>query len=126
MPILDVEIVIAAGDEPDDSLAARLADAAGEVFETVAGKTWVRLRELPRDRYGENGGGPPEGVLPVFVDVLLADPPEGEDLRLQVHRLTLAIAKVCDRLPENVHLFYQAAARGRVAFGGKLVSGSVG
>ena len=100
----------------------RLADAAGEVFETVAGRTWVRLRTLPSDRYAENGGGPPEGVLPIFVDVLLADPPEGEDLRLQVHRLTLAIANICERAPENVHLFYQAAARGRVAFGGRLVS----
>ena len=122
MPILDVQIVVPTGEEPDPSMAAKLADAAGEVFETVAGKTWVRLRGLPRDRYAENGGGPLEGVLPVFVDVLLADPPAGEDLRLQVHRLTLAIAKVCNRLPENVHLFYQPAARGRVAFGGKLVS----
>jgi hypothetical protein len=30
---------------------------------------------------------------------------------------------VCERPPENVHLFYRAAARGRVAFGGKLVGG---
>jgi phenylpyruvate tautomerase PptA (4-oxalocrotonate tautomerase family) len=122
MPILDVVIIMPVGDEPDSSLATRLADVTGEVFEAVAGRTWVRLRALPADRYAENGGGPPEGVLPVFVDVLLADPPEGEDLRLQVHRLTLTIANVCGRPPENVHLFYQAAARGRVAFGGKLVS----
>ena len=54
--------------------------------------------------------------------MLLAEPPQGEELRSQVHRLTLAIAKVCDRAPENVHLFYQASARGRVAFGGKLVA----
>jgi hypothetical protein len=92
------------------------------VFESVAGRTWVRLRELPVDRYAENGGGPLDGVLPVFVDVLLADPPQGEELRSQIHRLTLAIAKVCERAPENVHLFYQASARGRVAFGGKLVA----
>jgi hypothetical protein len=121
MPILDVEIVMPAGGEIDDSLAARLADLAGEVFGSVAGQTWVRLRPLARDRYAENGGGPPEGVLPVFVDLLLADPPQGGELRSQVHRLTLAIAKACQRPPENVHLFYRAAARGRVAFGGKLV-----
>jgi hypothetical protein len=81
----------------------------------------VRLRSLPRDAYAENGAGPPEGVHPVFVSVLLADLPEGEELRLQVHRLTLAIAKTCGRPPENVHLFYEPRASGRVAFGGKLV-----
>jgi phenylpyruvate tautomerase PptA (4-oxalocrotonate tautomerase family) len=122
MPILDIEIVVPTGDELDDTLAASLADVASEVFGSVAGQTWVRLRALPSDRYAENGGGPPEGVLPVFVTVLLADPPQGEELRLQIHRLTLAIAKVCERAPENVHLFYQTPARGRVAFGGKLVA----
>ena len=122
MPILEIEVVIEDDAALEASLASSLADAAAEVFGSVAGQTWVRLRELPRARYTENGGGPPEGVLPVFVDVLLADPPEGEDLRLQVHRLTLAIANLCGRAPENVHLFYQPAARGRVAFGGKLVS----
>jgi phenylpyruvate tautomerase PptA (4-oxalocrotonate tautomerase family) len=124
MPILDVEIVTPAGEEIDDSLASRLADAAGEVFGSVAGQTWVRLRPLPSESYAENGGGPPDGVSPVFVGVLLADPPVGEELRSQVHRLTLAIANACGRPPENVHLFYRAAARGRVAFGGKLVGGS--
>ena len=121
MPILDVQIVVADGEALDASLASSLADASGEVFGSVAGRTWVRVHALPREGYAENGGGPPEGVHPVFVRVLLADPPEGEELRSQVHRLTLAVAKVCARLPENVHLFYEPSARGRVAFGGKLV-----
>jgi phenylpyruvate tautomerase PptA (4-oxalocrotonate tautomerase family) len=121
MPILDVEIVVAEKETFDASLAASLADATGEVFGTVAGQTWVRLRALPRAGYAENGGGPPDGTHPVFVRVLLADPPEAEERRLQVHRLTLAIAKVCARPPENVHLLYEPSARGRVAFGGKLV-----
>jgi phenylpyruvate tautomerase PptA (4-oxalocrotonate tautomerase family) len=122
VPILDVEVVTTGEDALDAALAAKIADAAGEVFESVAGRTWVRLRAIPQALYAENGGGPPDGTLPVFVDVLLADPPQAEALRSQVHRLTLAIAKVCERTPENVHLFYQASARGRVAFGGKLVA----
>jgi phenylpyruvate tautomerase PptA (4-oxalocrotonate tautomerase family) len=121
MPILDVEMVVEAADALDPALAARLADAAGEVFGTVAGSTWVRLRPLPRARYAENGGGPPQGVAPVLVSILLAEPPSGSELRTQVHRLTAAIARVCDRPPENVHLLYQPAAKGRTAFGGKLV-----
>jgi phenylpyruvate tautomerase PptA (4-oxalocrotonate tautomerase family) len=122
MPILDVEVVTAGSEALDESLASRIADAAGEVFASVAGQTWVRVRDLPRGRYAENGGGPPDGTLPVFCSVLLADPPQGEELRSQVHRLTLAIAKVCERAPANVHLLYRASARGRVAFGGKLVA----
>ena len=122
MPILDIEIVTTGEDELDGSLPAKIADAAGEVFESVAGQTWVRMRALPKGLYAENGGGPPDGTLPVFVEVLLADLPQGEALRSQVHRLTLAIAKVCERTPENVHLFYRESARGRVAFGGKLVA----
>jgi len=121
MPVLDVEIVVEDAGALDASLAAKLADAAGEVFGTVAGTTWVRLRSLPRGQYAENGGGPPQGVLPVLVSILLADSPTGSELRSQVHHLTAAIAKVCERPPENVHLFYQPSARGRVAFGGKLV-----
>ena len=122
MPILDVEVVTTGEDALDEALAAKIADAAGEVFESVAGRTWVRLRALPQALYAENGGGPPDGTQPIFVDVLLADLPQAEELRSQIHRLTLAIAKVCERTPENVHLFYQASARGRVAFGGKLVA----
>jgi phenylpyruvate tautomerase PptA (4-oxalocrotonate tautomerase family) len=55
------------------------------------------------------------------VRVLLADVPYGHELRNQIHRLTAAIAKVCERPPENVHLVYEPPARGRIAFGGKLV-----
>jgi phenylpyruvate tautomerase PptA (4-oxalocrotonate tautomerase family) len=124
MPILEIELVVTDGETLPASLAPSLADSAGEVFGSVAGQTWVRLRALPREGYAENGGGPPEGILPVFVRVLLADPPQGEELRLQIHRLTLAIAKVSGRAPENVHLFYEPPPRGRVAFGGKLVGDS--
>ena len=95
MPILEVEDRDRGRRARSTRRSARRSPTpAGEVFESVAGRTWVRLRELPVDRYAENGGGPLEGVLPVFVDVLLADPPQGEELRLQVHRLTLAIAKI--------------------------------
>lgn len=121
LPILDIDLVVAAGERLDAALASTLADAAGKVFGSVAGSTWVRVRPLPREHYAENGGGPPDGVDPVFVRVLLADAPSGEELRSQVHHLTAAIAKICGRPPENVHLLYEPAAKGRVAFGGKLL-----
>ncbi len=116
MPILDVDIVGAA----DLDLAQKIADAAGQVFHTPAGETWVRLRSP--DAYAENGGTLPEGVRPVFVSVLKAQPPTGEELALEVQALTEAVAHACGRPPENVHVLYAPAALGRVAFGGRLVA----
>lgn len=121
MPILEVDLVVEDDGALDAALAPALAEAAGEVFAEVAGTTWVRVRPVPRAHYAENGGGPPEGVHPVLVRVLLAEVPTGSELRNQVHRLTAAIAKVCERPPENVHLVYEPPAGGRVAFGGRLV-----
>ncbi len=46
-----------------------------------------------------------------------------DDLRREVAALTPAIAAICARLPENVHILYQPDGAGRVAFGGRVVSG---
>jgi hypothetical protein len=78
------------------------------------------VRFVSADDYAENAGGPPAGAQPVLVSVLLADPPQGTDLAAQAARLTQAIARVCRRPPENVHVLYEPPARGRIAFGGKL------
>ena len=115
MPILDVDIVGAA----DLDLAQKIADAAGRVFHTPAGETWVRLRSP--EAYAENGGTLPEGVRPVFVSVLKTQPPAGEALVLEVQALTDAVAHACGRPPENVHVIYEPPALGRIAFGGRLV-----
>lgn len=121
MPILDVEIVVAdEGLAP--GLAAALAEAAGRVFGTPAGHTWVRVRPLPRQHYAEDDGGPPAGVLPVFVTVVKARWPAPDELRGEVGRLTQEVARVCGRPPANVHVIYEPAGAGRVAFGGELVA----
>ena len=121
MPILDVEIVVETGETIEAGLAPRLADAAGGVFGTPAGRTWIRLRTLPAAQYAESGGGPPTGVRPVFVAVLKSARPNGEALRDETLQLTEAIAAVCDRPTENVHVLWLPDASGRMAFGGRLV-----
>jgi phenylpyruvate tautomerase PptA (4-oxalocrotonate tautomerase family) len=121
MPILEVEIVVAATDRIDPRLAAALADAAGAVFRSAAGRTWVLVRHLPAERYAENGGGPPAGVRPVFVTVLKAEHPPPEDLKSEMAALTREVARICDRPAENVHVFYAPEGKGRVAFSGSLV-----
>ena len=121
MPIVDIEMVIEPGEMPAVGLAKTLSDAAAKVFETPAGRTWVRLRALPSAQYAENGDGPAEGVRPVFVTILKSKRPTGETLREETGRLTEAIATVCGRPAENVHVLWLPEAKGRMAFGGRLV-----
>ena len=121
MPILEVEIVQPDGLPMDPALAAGIADAAGEVFGSAPMRTWVRLRALPLTQYAENGGGPPEGVAPVFVTVLKAALPPPDRRQEEVRQLTQRIAVVCRRPAENVHVLYLPDGAGRAAFGGNLV-----
>ena len=122
MPIVDVEIVLLPEESMRSGLAAEIADRCGEVFGSPPGSTWVKLRPIPCDHYAENGGGPQDGVYPVFVSVLKARLPAPEALRAEVSRLTAAIAEATGRPVENVHIVYLPAGAGRVAFGGELVS----
>lgn len=120
MPILDVEMTCDSDSALDDSLAAHLADAAGDIFGTAPGHTWVRVRSLPLAQYAENGGGPPVGVFPVFVTVLKATWPEGKKMEMEIAQLTERFAEICGRSPAHVHVLYDPPAAGRIAFGGVL------
>lgn len=120
MPILDVEVVGPLARAAKRDLVQRLADACGELLDLPQGRTWVRLRFLPLDQYGEHGGVP-KGVKPVFVTVLRAAPPTGRSLAREMAALGAAVAKTCGRPPENVHVFYEPPGAGRVAFGGRAV-----
>ena len=43
------------------------------------------------------------------------------ELQTEVDRLTAAIAQICDRPAENVHIIYLPEGAGRIAFGGKVI-----
>lgn len=118
MPLVEVELVT--DDEPADGLAAALADALAPVLGAAAGRTWVRLRTLPRDRYAEDGGPLPDEVRPVFVSLLLGRTVAGPALAEEAPRVAAAVAETTGHPVANVHLVY-ADVRGRVAFGGRLV-----
>ena len=122
MPILEIEVVGELAPGKRDGLAGRLAEETGRVLGSRPQGTWVRLRELAREDYAENGGGPPEGVLPVFVRVLMAEVPAGEALARLARDLTTAVAEACGRAPEDVHVLFEPPAHGRIAFGGQLRS----
>ena len=122
MPVLDVEIVLSDSERVQPSWAPQLADAAAEIFATAPGRTWVRLRELPEDQYAENGMHQQGAVHPVFVSILKADRPKDKGLQREIRQLTESFAHILARPKENVHLFYLPSGRGRVSFGGTLVT----
>lgn len=119
MPILTVEIIGPVARDARPHLAQRLADAAGTALDSPSRSTWVKLRFLDTDAYSENGGAP-DDVRPVHVSVLLAELPDEDGLAARARRLTAAIAEVCDRPSENVHIVFEPPAAGRIAFGGTL------
>ena len=120
MPILDVELVLKPGEMLTSDIAARIAEAAGEVFASKPRGTWVKVRILDSALYAENGTSPNMDVFPVFVSVLKSRI-DAAGLREEASRLAETIAGVCNRPRENVHIVYQPEAPGRVAFGGDLL-----
>jgi len=120
MPILDVEIVTPLGEQFRPTLAKELADTVGLILESRPVSTWVRIRTILAEQYAEGPGAGP-AVFPVFVHVLKAALPDPDAMQPEVARLTSAVAELCGRPSQNVHILYQPEGRGRVAFGGKLV-----
>lgn len=120
MPIVEIEVVLNVGETLRASLAGELADVIGKIFESPKGKTWVRLRTLDRNHYGENGGVP-EYAQPVFVRVLKSERPETELLKREARILANAVAAAVGRPGLSVHVVYEPDAKGRIAFGGELV-----
>ena len=122
MPILNVEVVGPMTDARRMNLAQRLAESAGRVLGSRPHDTWVKVTFLAEDAYAENGGGPPDASYPVLVSLLQAQPLSGQMLSEQVFDLTRAVADACGRPPERVHIIVEPAGRGRVAFGGRLMT----
>lgn len=121
MPILEVTVV---GDPPTQSRkgwAGRLAEAAGAVFKSGPGNTWVVVHQISTEDYAENGAGPGGPHAPVFVRVLKRSLPPEPELAIEVEALARAVADVCGRDPAQVHVIYEPGAAGRVALGGRLV-----
>lgn len=120
MPILTVEVVGPERGSGHDRLAATVADRAAEIFRSQPGRLWVRVYHLPGNDYAENGVTQVP-TYPVFVSVLLADPPGSAEVAQYAQALAEVVAEACGRPPERVHVLFEPSARGRIAFGGKLL-----
>ena len=120
MPIVDIEIVLTPDETIPPEMASELADQLGEIFGSSKNGTWVKVYGNDRIHYAENGGKEP-GVHPVFVSILKARLPAAEEMQREIDAIIEAIAQICKRDPASVHVIYQPAGKGRVAFGGKIV-----
>jgi phenylpyruvate tautomerase PptA (4-oxalocrotonate tautomerase family) len=121
MPIIDVEIILRPRETVGKEIVSELANELGDIFHTQEGQTWVKVRELSADHYAENGEKW-EGVYPIFISVIKSKLPADEEMQEEAQKITGAVAQICGRSSENVHVMYQPEGRGRVAFGGKIVS----
>ena len=119
--MVDIEIVLRENESLRSELASELADELADIFHSPSRGTWVKVRGLPANQYAENGGTP-TGVYPVFVAILKSTFPLPGEMPKEVERITGAVAQICNRSSENVHVIYEPEARGRLAFGGKIVS----
>jgi phenylpyruvate tautomerase PptA (4-oxalocrotonate tautomerase family) len=119
MPIVDIQVVAAAGEATSEHTAKTLADALAGALDAAPGRVWVRLESLAETNYAENGVT--ERVLPVFVKVLHGELPPQAVLAAQASALAEVVASCLNRSPEQVHIEYAPPGRGRVAFGGGLL-----
>jgi phenylpyruvate tautomerase PptA (4-oxalocrotonate tautomerase family) len=121
MPVVKLEIVEAPDWTRPRDLAQRVADAMAGVLAAAPESVWVRVSTIPAADYAENGG-PPGAAAPIFITILERDPPQGAALAAEVAALTNALAFACGRPESDIHLIYEPPGRGRVAFGGRLVT----
>lgn len=126
MPILDVMVVLGDGETLAPDLSRRLADAAGRVLSAAPGTVWVALHTLPIDRYAENDTAAADTPQPVLVRVIKATDDAAEARAAEAAALAAALAACLARDTARVHLIYEPAGSGRVAFGGRLVARSSG
>lgn len=120
MPIVDIEIVLQPDETIPGELASELADQLGEIFGSSKNGTWVKVYGSDGIHYAENGGKE-AGVYPVFVSLLKANLPAAEEIQREIDAIITTVAKICNRAPSLVHVIYQPAGKGRVAFGGNIV-----
>ena len=126
MPIVTIEIMTDEQSPPGSTLPSgntikEIADTLGDVFGSRPSGTWVKFREQPREFYAENAIELDPSVRPVVVEILKAELGDAQTLAFEARAVCNLVARLLKRPAENVHVIYQPAAKGRVAFGGDLV-----
>jgi phenylpyruvate tautomerase PptA (4-oxalocrotonate tautomerase family) len=119
MPIFHVDLADD-GPPPPPTLARELARELGALLGSEPGHVWVRVTQCPAASYAENDA-PPDPRW-AFVRLILRDLPPEHERPVLARAITERVAKAANREVENVHVLFEPAARGRIAFGGDLVT----
>ena len=123
MPIVQLELVVRGDFERiSGDVLQGLADELGEFFQTDRAGTWVKVGYLPFEQYAENRAQPGGETRPTLVHVLKYRLPPGEHLAREARDLARIVAKRLQRPEENTHIIFEPDGKGRVAFGGELVT----
>lgn len=122
MPIVTIKLVTHDESEyPDKQQVQSLADELGDLFGSGKGGTWIKVEFIPMDMYAENRAEIAPNVQPTFVEVLKSDLPSMDERSAEVLQIAQVVAAGVRRPSENVHVLYLPPAKGRMAFGGKLL-----
>jgi phenylpyruvate tautomerase PptA (4-oxalocrotonate tautomerase family) len=119
MPLVDIEITLKEYETLSKDMAASLANELGKIFNSPSNSTWVKVRGLPVYQYAENGETQKD-VFPVF-DKIIKSKLLISELQNEAELIAIAVAQICERSTENIHIIYEPEGSGQVAFGGKLI-----
>lgn len=117
MPILEIELITDV--EPEQHLAQKIANSVGAALRADKGTVWVLLRTTATTDYAENNTA--DAPSPVFVKVIRAELPGPVELATEAKNLALTVGKACGVDALLVHIVYEPAGVGRVAFGGTVL-----
>ncbi|MEM8534132.1 MAG: hypothetical protein AAGF95_25015 [Chloroflexota bacterium] len=122
MPIVTIKLVTRDEAEYSDKQQVQaLADELGDLFGSGTGGTWVKVEFISMDMYAENRTEIAPSVQPTFVEVLKSELPSLDERKVEALQIAQVVAAGLHRPPENVHVLYLPPAKGRMAFGGKLL-----
>jgi phenylpyruvate tautomerase PptA (4-oxalocrotonate tautomerase family) len=115
MPIFHVETTR----RPARTQVQNLADELGTLFGAQPGHVWVRIVPVDPALYAENATeSPPDAV---FVRTILRTLPEEPVLAERAKAIARLVAAALGKPEDDVHVYFDPPAAGRIAFGGELV-----
>lgn len=123
MPIVQLDLVIRDESEKiEPEVLQKLVDELGAHFGSEKAGTWIKLGYINAEHYAENGVTLDSSVRPTLVEVLKYELPDERQLSQEAGQLADIVARNLGRPKENTHVLYAPQGKGRVAFGGKLVT----
>lgn len=121
MPIVNIQAVVNE-EKFSPEQVQMVSDQLGDLFKAGVANTWVKVLYLDRTDYAENQSQVASEVQPTFVEVLKYALGDETKLAAEAAKIAGIVGKALGRPIDNVHVIFSPGGKGRVAFGGKLVT----